>query len=331
MNIRTISQNLKEKYGKKVYKLSLQTGCSCPNRDGTLGTGGCIFCSAGGSGDFAAPHLPIKEQIAAAKARVAAKVPADAGYIAYFQSFTNTYGDTGRLLDLFSETLRLPEILEISIATRPDCLKDDMLRGLSELNRIRPVTIELGLQTAHDHTAETILRGYPLSVYGEAMKKLRAAGLETVVHMILGLPGEQESDILSSMACLSEPSFRPDGIKLQLLHVLKGTRLGSWFSSRIPSVFPELSSAPDVLSLTGNSPLYRGGFTVPGDREIPDLHIYSLEEYTALVVKCLQALPEDICIHRITGDGPKALLLSPLWSADKKRVLNTLNRAIREA
>ncbi len=301
MKIITLSEYLKEKYGTKVYKLSLQSGCSCPNRDGTLSYGGCIFCSEGGSGDFAAPLLPLKEQLRLAKARVEAKLPKNRAeeeqkYIAYFQSYTNTYGPVKRLEALYREALAQPEIVALSLGTRPDCLPDEMLAMLQRLREEsgKDIWIELGLQSIHETTAERIHSGYPLPVFDDAYHRLKAAGFTVIVHVILGFPWETEDDMLATIRYLSALNPHLDGIKLQLLHVLRGTELGRMY-------------------------------------EVEPFQTLSLDEYCALIVKCLRLLPQDIVIHRITGDGPKRLLLAPLWSADKKKVLNTLNHAIHEA
>ena len=297
MTIRTISDELKEKYGRKVLKLSLSSGCTCPNRDGTLGWGGCSFCSEGGSGDFASSFAPLLEQIREAKKRVDHKFPADMPeedrkYIAYFQSFTNTYGDPERLRKLYLEAVCRPEIAVLSVGTRPDCLGGDMVRMLSGLNRIKPVWVELGLQTVHEKTAERVGRGYPLAAFADAYQRLKEAGLTVVVHVILGLPGETEEDMLDTVRYLARLQPVLDGIKLQNLYVLSGTRLAAEFQE---DPFP----------------------------------IMTMEEYTDLVVKCLKELPEGVVIHRLTGDAPKRLLIEPLWSADKKRVMNLLNAKIR--
>ncbi len=299
MNYLSLSDYCKQTFGTKVYKLSLQTGCTCPTRDGSKGYGGCTFCSEGGSGDFAAPVLPIDRQIALAKQRVDAKfsarIPAsERKYIAYFQSFTNTYGDTNTLLSMFAEALRHPEIVAISIGTRPDCISDDMLEGLRRLNMEKPVWIELGLQTIHERTAARVHRGYPLSVFEDCYHRLKAAGLTIIVHVILGLPGETRQDMLDTVSYLSALTPTLDGIKLQLLHVLKGTKLAEEYQKE---PFP----------------------------------ILTLDAYSALIVDCLKLLPSGTVVHRITGDGPKSLLIAPLWSADKKTVLNTINRAVRDA
>lgn len=301
MKIITLSEHLKEKYGTKVYKLSLQSGCSCPNRDGSLSYGGCIFCSEGGSGDFAPPLLPVKEQLRLAKERVQAKLPKsrtaeEQKYIAYFQSYTNTYGPVERLEVLYREALAQPEIVALSLGTRPDCLPDDMLAMLQRLRDEsgKDIWIELGLQSIHEATAERIHRGYPLPVFADAYHRLKAAGFTVIVHVILGFPWETEDDMLATIRYLGALNPLLDGIKLQLLHVLKNTELGRMYMAE-------------------------------------PFRTLSLDEYCALVVKCLKLLPADIVIHRLTGDGPKRLLLAPLWSADKKMVLNTLTRSIREA
>lgn len=296
MNYITLSEHYRRRFGRKVYKLSLQSGCSCPNRDGNIGFGGCIFCSEGGSGDFAAPLLPIEEQIQIAKHRVEHKLPKDKSgrYIAYFQSYTNTYGDVKRLSMLYRKTLSFPEIVGISIGTRPDCLPEEMLDMLSELNTIKPVTVELGLQTVHNKTAEKIHRGYNTDVFEKAYKSLTLRGIEVVVHVILGLPGENIADMLDTIDYLAELKPVLPGIKLQLLHILKGTALAAEYSK---NHFP----------------------------------IFTMDEYTDLVVECIRRLLEETVIHRMTGDGPKSLLIAPEWSGDKKRVLNMLNRKLREA
>lgn len=296
MNYITLSEHYRRRFGRKVYKLSLQSGCSCPNRDGNIGFGGCIFCSEGGSGDFAAPLLPIEEQIQIAKHRVEHKLPKDKSgrYIAYFQSYTNTYGDVKRLSMLYRKTLSFPEIVGISIGTRPDCLPEEMLDMLSELNTIKPVTVEFGLQTVHNKTAEKIHRGYNTDVFEKAYKSLTLRGIEVVVHVILGLPGENIADMLDTIDYLAELKPVLPGIKLQLLHILKGTALAAEYSK---NHFP----------------------------------IFTMDEYTDLVVECIRRLPEETVIHRMTGDGPKSLLIAPEWSGDKKRVLNMLNRKLREA
>lgn len=299
MQYYSLSSYLKNTFGTKVYKLSLQSGCSCPNRDGTLGTGGCTFCSQGGSGDFAAPLLPIDQQIRLAKDKVSQKFPcsipeSERKYIAYFQSYTNTYGDPERLFKLFKEALSYPEIAAISIGTRPDCLPEEIIAMLSRLNQIKPVYVELGLQTIHERTARRIHRGYTLEVFNDAYRRLTDQGLQVVVHVILGLPGETQEDMLATVRYLAELTPVLHGIKLQLLHILRGTKLAEEYQN---SPFP----------------------------------VMTLEEYCDIIVRCLKLLPPETVVHRITGDGPKSLLIAPLWSGDKKRVLNALQKAIREA
>ncbi|SDB06076.1 hypothetical protein SAMN02910298_00157 [Pseudobutyrivibrio sp. YE44] len=291
----SLSDYLKDKYNTKVYKLSLTSGCTCPNRDGTISTGGCIFCSEGGSGDFATSGS-IENQISDAKKRVdnkiSSKIPAsERKYIAYFQSFTNTYGDQDRLMTMFSKVLEYPEIVGLSIGTRPDCLTDDMISFLSNVNKHKEVWVELGLQTINEDTATYINRGYKLSVFEDTYKRLTDAGLKVVVHVILGLPGESEEDMLGTVAYLSKLTPTLFGVKLQLLHVLEGTKLAEIYK---------------------NEPF----------------HIYELEEYCQLVCKCLKLLPKETVIHRLTGDGPKKLLIAPLWSGNKKLVMNTMRKYI---
>lgn len=295
----SLSDYLKEKYNTKVYKLSLTSGCTCPNRDGKLSTGGCIFCSEGGSGDFAAKGADMATQIADAKALVDRKIsskipPEDRKYIAYFQSFTNTYGDQKRLIRLFDEVLSYSEIVGLSIGTRPDCLTDEMIEYLSQANKDKEIWVELGLQTIHENTARLINRGYELSVFEDAYQRLTDAGIKVVVHIILGLPGETEDDILDTVRYLSKLTPTLFGVKLQLLHVLKGTKLAEMYEEN-------------------------------------PFHVYELEEYCSLVVKCLKLLPKETVIHRLTGDGPKKLLIAPLWSGNKKLVLNTMRKYVSEA
>ncbi len=291
MKQQTVNEYLKSRYGKKLYKISINAGLTCPNRDGTLGTGGCIFCSGTGSGDFAGdPVMSIYDQIESGKKRVQGKMPGEGfGYIAYFQAFTNTYGPADKLEKMYMEAAMHEDIEIISIATRPDCLEDDILDIISGINRIKPVWIELGLQTIHEKTADYIRRGYPLSVYDEAVRKLRDRGIETIVHVILGLPGESREDMLETVKYVGDSGVQ--GIKLQLLHVLRGTDL-----------------ADEYLD---------GKFSCLG-----------MEEYTDIIRDALMILPEDMVIHRMTGDGDKKLLIAPEWSKDKKRVLNLLRSKI---
>jgi radical SAM protein (TIGR01212 family) len=267
---------------------------TCPNRDGTLGTRGCIFCSEGGSGDFSANvALPITEQIEEAKKLISHKVhhedtPTEPQYIAYFQAFTNTYGSIPHLRKVFYEAIHHPDIAVLSIATRPDCLDDEVIALLDELNHIKPVWIELGLQTIHESTARLIRRGYPLSCYDEAVKRLHHIHIDVIVHLIIGLPGETREDILTTVRYVSSSGIQ--GVKLQLLHVLKNT---------------------DLASI------------------INQIHILNLDEYVALIVTCIEHLDQNIVIHRLTGDGPKDLLLEPKWSTSKKLVLNSIQHAMK--
>lgn len=286
MYINTLNENLKKQYGCKVYKLSLSSGCSCPNRDGTLGTRGCIFCD--GSGDFAESGS-VKEQIERAKLRVSKKVPENAKYIAYFQPFTNTYGDPSRLEKLFCKALEPPEIVAISIATRPDCLGDKITAMIDRLNKIKPVWVELGLQTIHKKSAEYIRRGYDLSLYDDAVKKLKAIGVTVITHMILGLPGETREMIVETARYIA--SSGADGIKFHLLHVLRGTDLEAEY----------LKNKFDVLTM---------------------------EEYESVLCDCIENIPRDMIIHRLTGDGDKKTLIAPLWSGNKKAVLNSINKTL---
>lgn len=282
---------LRQMFGEKIYKVTLNGGMTCPNRDGKLGERGCIFCSAGGSGDFAASaSLSITEQIRQQIQMLSAKRPIHK-YIAYFQAYTNTYAPVEYLERIFTEAIQNPDICAISIGTRPDCLEEPVIRLLSRLNQIKPVWVELGLQTIHEHTARYIRRGYPLSCFEDAFERLQGEGLETIVHTILGLPGESREDILKTMDYLSRKQIQ--GIKLQLLHVLQGTDL-----------------AADYLA---------GKFQVL-DRE----------EYLDLVADCLEHLDPSIVIHRVTGDGPKDLLIAPLWAARKREVLNLLHHRLKE-
>lgn len=283
---------LKEHFGQRLYKLSLNGGMTCPNRDGKIDTRGCIFCSAGGSGDFASnPSLSITKQIEQAKKLINHKVKNTLdvpSYIAYFQAFTNTYAPISHLRRIFTEAIHHPDIAVLSIATRPDCISEEVLNLLDELNQIKPVWVELGLQTIHEDTATLIRRGYSLSVYDQAVKDLRRLHIDVIVHLILGLPYESSDDILQTIDYVSNSGIQ--GVKLQLLHILKGTDL---------------------------------------EKYLDTLHILSLEEYVTLVINCLEHLDQNIVIHRITGDGPKDLLLAPLWSSNKKLVLNTIQHTMK--
>ena len=287
MEYYSFNQYLKEKFGCKVYKICINAGFTCPNRDGTLDTRGCIFCSAGGSGDFAgSAALSVTEQIEKGKARVKNKIKSGK-YIAYFQAFTNTYAPVETLRKKFTEAINHPDIVMLSVATRPDCLPEEVIELLKELNRIKPVSVELGLQTIHEKTAAYIRRGYPLACYDSAVKRLKAADIDTVCHIILGLPGESEQEMLESVEYVCKSGI--NGIKLQLLHVLRGTDLAVDYAA--------------------------GKFEV-----------LTMEEYLKIIKKCLEIIPKNIVIHRLTGDGAKKDLIAPLWSADKKEVLNAISK-----
>ncbi|MBQ7767102.1 MAG: TIGR01212 family radical SAM protein [Lachnospiraceae bacterium] len=287
---KSLNQHLKERFGTKVYKIALSSGCTCPNRDGTVGVGGCIFCADTGSGDFAqSAALPIREQIKLAKEKVASKNK-DGKYIAYFQSFTNTYGSVEFLEPKFREAMEDEEVVAISIATRPDCLQEDILRMLTRLNTIKPVWVELGLQTIHPRTAEYIRRGYPLAVYDQAVKDLHAIGVEVITHVIIGLPGETKEEMFSTVEYVVES--KSEGIKLQLLHVIEGTDLAKDYAA--------------------------GNFNT-----------LTMEEYLQMIKACVDLIPETMIIHRLTGDGNKKTLIAPEWSADKKKVLNALNQVLQ--
>ncbi|MDO4519272.1 MAG: TIGR01212 family radical SAM protein [Eubacteriales bacterium] len=282
---------LKERFGEKVYKVTLNGGMSCPNRDGKIGHRGCIFCSAGGSGDFAADsRLTITEQIDSQIAILSAKRPIHK-YIAYFQAYTNTYAPVDYLRKIFTEAISHPGIVALSIGTRPDCISEEIVGLLSELNQIKPVWIELGLQTIHEKTAAYIRRGYPLSRFAIAVEQLKSHHIEVIVHTILGLPGESTEDILDTIHYLNQMQI--DGIKLQLLHVLRDTDLAD-------------------------------------DYEKGCFRTYERDEYIQLVIQCLEHLDPDIVIHRVTGDGPKNLLIAPLWASRKREVLNLLHHTMKE-
>lgn len=292
MEYLSFNKYLKDKFGQKVYKISLDGGFTCPNRDGKTGTRGCIFCSKGGSGDFAeSREMSITEQIENGKKRVEKKIKSGK-YIAYFQAFTNTYAPVEMLRQKYEEAINHHDIVALSIATRPDCLGDDVLRLLDEINKIKPVFVELGLQTIHQKSAKYIRRGYDLSVYDKAVRDLKKIGVNVVVHVILGLPNESENDMLETVKYVCESGA--NGIKLQLLHVIDGTDLAKDYEK---GLFKTLE----------------------------------FDEYVNLIVKCVKIIPKDIVIHRLTGDGAKKDLIAPLWSADKKRVLNAINKALRES
>ena len=282
---------LKQTFGEKIYKVSLNGGFTCPNRDGTLGTNGCIFCSEGGSGDFAPDAvLPINEQIKESLRMIRQKTDA-AKYIAYFQAFTNTYAPYKKLHSLFYDAILREEIVGLAVGTRPDCLPPDVLELLDELNQIKPVFVELGLQTIHEETAQFIRRGYPLSCFEQAVKALHDLEINVVVHLILGLPGETEEMMLQSVRYLNQ--LPVNGVKFSLLHVLKHTNLGKIYEE---APFP----------------------------------VYDLDDYVGLVIRCMEELREDIVIHRLTGDGPKDLLIAPRWTLNKRKVLNEISRRMKE-
>ena len=284
----SFNEYVQSRFGEKLYKLSLETGCTCPTRDGTLGTDGCIFCSAGGSGEFAQkPRDNIHLQIEQAKAQVSKKFKGT-HYIAYFQSYTNTYGDIARLRQIYFAAAENPCVKAVSIATRPDCLPPEVLQMLKELNEIKPVFVELGLQTIHESTAQFIRRGYPLPVYEQAVSDLHGIGVHVVTHLILGLPQETKEQMLESVRYVGK--IGTNGVKLQLLHVLKGTDLEK---------------------------IYRSGA----------FRTLEKEEYIDLLCDCIEVLPQNTVIHRLTGDAPKALLVAPTWSSNKKDVLNSVHRA----
>lgn len=288
----SLNKYLQDTFGQKVYKIALDGGFSCPNRDGKIDTRGCIFCSAGGSGDFAQNRcLSISEQIEAGKALVISKLPKgeDHKFIAYFQAFTNTYAPINILKEKYEEAINNDSIVALSIATRPDCINEEVVSLLSSLNAIKPVWVELGLQTIHEKSAEYIRRGYPLSVYEEAMKLLKNAGLTVITHVILGLPSETREQMLETVSYVGKSGS--SGIKLQLLHVLSGTDLAIEYEKKT-------------------------------------FEVLSMEEYISLIVDSLKLLPKDMVIHRLTGDGDKRKLIAPLWSGNKKKVINELSKYI---
>lgn len=292
---------LKQNFGEKVYKVAIDGGMTCPNRDGTKGTRGCIFCSQGGSGDFAVKQtecdinqdilkkLSVKEQIDKSIAFTQKNGKATGNkFIAYFQSYTNTYAPVDYLRSLYMEALSHPKVAALSIGTRPDCLDEDVLELLSECNKIKPVWVELGLQTIHEDTARFIRRGYEFPVFDKAVTNLRAIGIDVIVHVILGLPYETDDDIIETIHYLNKKDIQ--GIKLQLLHILKDTDLAEY---------------------------------------IDKIKVYTEEEYVSLVCRCISELSPDIVVHRITGDGPKKLLLAPMWSANKRHVLNSIAHELK--
>lgn len=285
MKYLTLNEYLKNTFGCKVYKISINAGFTCPNRDGTISTGGCIFCSKGGSGDFtSSPSLSITDQINIGKERLSKKIK-DGKYIAYFQAFTNTYAPVSVLREKFMEAIHHPDIVALSIATRPDCLGDAVLSLLNELNQIKPVFVELGLQTIHQSTADYIRRGYTLDVYDKAVKNLKSININIVIHIILGLPGETKEHMLQTVKYVCGSGV--NGVKLQLLYVLKDTDLAK-------------------------------------DYQAGKFKALTLEQYLDIIKSCLEIIPDNIVVHRLTGDGAKKDLIAPLWSADKKSVLNAI-------
>ena len=313
----SVNEYIKDTYGVKMYKIALNGGMTCPNRDGLIDTKGCIFCSAGGSGDFAgdavykkcnpaayedsvpvtgfngqlpAPLVSIDKQIEAGKALISSKYNGN-DFIGYFQSYTNTYAPYEYLEQLFTHCINRDDIRILSIATRPDCLDPKIISLLARLNQIKPVWVELGLQTVNPDTAHFIRRGYELNVYDTAIKMLKEAGIYTIVHMIAGLPGESQKDYLNTAKYIS--SSGADGIKIALLHVLKGTDLAACYYNN-------------------------------------EFQIMSMDEYISTLAEIIQILPQDMAIHRITGDGPKNLLIAPLWSSNKKLVYNSIIKYFRE-
>lgn len=281
---------LKQQYGHKVYRIAIDGGMTCPNRDGSLHDRGCIFCSAGGSGDFAGDRsTSITKQIDAGIASLEQKRPVKE-FIAYFQAFTNTYAPVDYLRKIFMEAISHPRICALSIGTRPDCLPEDVLSLLEELNAMKPVWVELGLQTIHEKTATYIRRGYTLPCFETALKNLRARNLTVIVHVILGLPGETKQQMLQTVSYLANQDIQ--GIKLQLLHILRGTDLAT-----------EYETHPFAL--------------------------FSQSEYCAFICECIELLPPRIVIHRLTGDGPKKDLIAPLWSSHKRSVLNEIHQTLK--
>ena len=280
----SVSEYLKDTYGKKLYKLNLSGNMTCPNRDGKLDTRGCIFCSSHGSGDFAVSDIDKAKEIVSNKY-------SGTEYIAYFQSFTNTYADVSYLRDLFMPVIERDDIRILSIATRPDCLDDDVLSLLDELNHIKPVWIELGLQTTNNSTANYIRRGYNLSAYDNAVNNLLSIRIAPIVHMIIGLPGETISDYTATAKYIAQSGA--SGIKISLLHILKDTDLYTDYCNGL-------------------------------------FNAMTIEDYLYAIGAILPVLPENMVVHRLTGDGPKNILAAPLWTTDKKRVLNTLHHYLKE-
>lgn len=288
----SLDYEMKQRFGEKVYKISLESGLSCPNRDGTIGYGGCIFCSGSGSGDFASPLCSsVTEQIDRGIRGLSSRKHVGHKFIAYFQSFTNTYAPVDVLEPMYMEALRHPDVVMLSIATRPDCLPADVLKLLEQCRRIKPVIVELGLQTIHDRTASLIRRGYPLSVYDTAVESLASIGIEVVTHVIAGLPHESRNDFLETVSYVGES--KADGIKIQLLHILKNTDLADMY--------------------------LQGEFSA-----------LTFDEYVETVIRAIAILPGKTVIHRLTGDGPKSLLIAPEWSSRKRHVLNEILKQMKQ-
>ena len=287
----SLNQYCRDVFGEKVYRLSLDAGFTCPNRDGTLSHSGCLYCSEGGSGDFASDSsLSIHEQISTAKERITAKSNCTK-FIAYFQAYTNTYGPVSRLRQIFTEAINQADIVALSIATRSDCLDDEIIDLLCELTQQKPFWIDLGLQSIHKVSLDRMNTHTSVEQFDDAVQKLHKCNISVIAHLILGLPGETKEMMLQSVDHVAHSNI--SGVKLQLLHILKNTPLADIYS-REP------------------------------------FKTFELEEYCDFVIDCIERLPSDMVIHRMTGDGPRALLLAPLWSTDKKRVLNTINKKFKE-
>ena len=287
----SLNEYCKQTFGQKVYRLSLNGGMSCPNRDGSLSYGGCAFCSEGGSGDFAANgEYSISNQIEDAKKRIQKKTDCNQ-FIAYFQAYTNTYAPTEYLRSIYTEAINAPEVVALSIGTRCDCLSEDVLMLLQELSQKKPIWIELGLQTIHAATHQLLNTHTKVEQFDLAVKKLHAIGIPVIAHVILGLPNETKEMMLETIHHIAK--LPVSGVKLQFLHILKGTALANTYEKE---PFP----------------------------------LFELEEYCDFVIDCIESLPPDMVIHRLTGDGPRKLLIAPLWSTDKKRVLNTIEKRFKE-
>jgi len=288
--MRYLSANtyFRNRFGRKMYKASVSLDVTCPNRDGSKGTGGCIFCSAGGSGEFAAPHnKSVNDQIDEAISRVSAKVGDDAGYIAYFQSFTNTYCSPGYLKDALESAARHPKVFAVALGTRPDCLSDDMVAMLAGFNEQMPLFVELGLQTSNDETAKKINRCYETSEFYDAVRRLRDKKIEVIAHVIFGLPGETKEDMMNSVRAVAGSGC--SGIKFTCLYVLEGTVLADMYANH-------------------------------------EFEVLGMEEYFDIVDSALDLLPEGMAVHRLTGDGPKRILIAPEWTKNKREVINYINR-----